>query len=129
MNCQFDVYLGCQSVGKVTIQKQGCFYVIDCFCSIPMIEGYKLILNSNDKEMNLGRFIPHSNGVGLKTRVKADTVDMSKVRFYILSAKSLSTSEFYPVYEDKPFAYLEKISQSVLQIRDGIYGIVIEIKN
>lgn len=124
MDTCFDVFLQQKPVGTVILRKQGLYYQLECLCPVPMPERCDLVLVCDGKEMNLGICVPYAKGFGLKTRMKTAAIGEGDIRF-VLSPKDLPRkTEFYPVFEDKPFESIERLEYAHLQIRGGQPGIV-----
>lgn len=128
MRKEFKVVLGDTPVGTVVMRRQGCFYSVECICSVPMDDRYKLVLHSDSTEIDLGLCVSYDHGFGLKTHIKIGEAEIHSAQFALISASTIFDGAFYPVQENQTFDKLEYLESGVLQVRDGKLGIVLKTK-
>lgn len=124
MDTCFDIFLSQNKVGTVTLRKQGLYYQLECYCSIPMKERFSLVLICGSNEINLGVCVPYEKGFGLKTRIKCAAIEHREPRFALLPKNLTQKKPFYPVFKNKPFALLDNLENGYFQIQEGQAGIV-----
>ena len=62
---------------------------------------------------------------GLSTKVPIKRLGQGTMRFQALPKHRKLEGEFIPVYPEEPFAYLTRLQNAFLAVRDGQVGVVI----
>ena len=124
MEGTYDVYLGTEAVGKVTVTREGLYYCFMCSCRLSGTV-CKLKVTCDDNETVLGTLVPMGTAFGIHTKVPVKRLGKGKARFSVLPNKPVMTGKFVPICPEEPFAYLERLKDAYLELRNGQIGIVI----
>lgn len=118
-------YMG-RTVGKATVVQEGLYYCFTCKCRT-MGEGiFRILIRCGDKESYLGILIPEGDGCVLSTRLSVRKIGCGEPTFQLVGKHEESDELFVPIRPEEPFAYLEKLKNAYLQIREGQMGAVIK---
>lgn len=119
----YGVFFGDKSVGKAQVTQQGLYYHVVCRCSLSGEVMYRLEVSCGGKRENLGILVPWENGFGLDTRFPISRVGRGELSFRLLPRHdSLEGRMFVPITPEEPFAYLSRLKDSFLEIREGERG-------
>ena len=125
MDGTYDIYLGREVVGKAAVEQQGLYYRFCCQCNISGSVICRITVSCNGHHENLGVLIPMGSGFGLTTKMAMKKLGKGPFQFRALPKHQKSESKFIPVYPDEPFAYLTRLQNAFLEIRNGQPGVVI----
>ncbi len=125
MEGMYPVYFGDGEVGKVQVSREGLYYRFSCRCILSGNVVCRLRVDCGGKRESLGVVVPMGEGFGLDTRVPVKRIGEGTPRFS-LGAKTESRGEFIPLSPEEPFAYLERLKESFLEIRNGQAGVVLK---
>lgn len=123
MEGRYEILLNEDKVGRVVVQRQGLYYRFDCRCAKNTGEIYRIMLDMDGKIFNLGVPIPSSDGLWLVTKRPIKDFGNAEPKFYLMLR--LPEGPFVPVFPDEPFAYLDRLKNAYMQVRDGMVGVVI----
>jgi len=119
----YQVLLDKENVGKVSVERQGLYYRVQCCCELKNEQMYRLRLHWADKERDLGLLVPDGKNFVVRTRFPVKDAGTGAAEFY-LHDPSRRKQEFIPIIPDEPFEQLEQLKDSVLVEEDGAPGIV-----
>lgn len=125
MDGEFDILMGKEVIGKATVEQQGLYYRFSCRCNISGAVMCRITVSCNGHHENLGVLIPMGNGFGLNTKLAVKKLGKGPFQFRALPKHQKSEGEFIPVYPDEPFAYLTRLQNAFLEIRNGQVGVII----
>ena len=123
MEGTYDVMLGKEKRGTVTVTGEGLYWKIQCRCSLYSDVMQNLILRTGDKDTNLGLLIPEGSSYCLKTRIAKKELPMIK-GFCMKPRHEKPENDFYPIKPEEPFAYLNRLEDAFLERRNGEIGII-----
>ena len=125
MERQYSVSLNGQHCGKVTVSRQGLYYRIHCRCLLPAEDIYRLQLVCGIKEENLGVLVPMEDRFGLDTRIPVKQLGEGNLVFSVTAKRQPVQGRFVPIVDEEPFAYISRLKESFLQIKEGQLGILV----
>lgn len=126
MDGMYEVLLGGQPVGKARVERQGLYYGISCRCKLSGEVIQKLEVTCGDHTESLGVLVPDGVDFVLKTKLPVKRLGDGELRFRIQPRHSEITGKFIPLSPEEPFAYLAKLENAFLEIRDGKMGILLK---
>ena len=125
MERQYSVGRNGQHCGKATVIRQGLYYQIHCTCMLPKEDIFRLQVQCGNKKENLGVLVPTADRFGLDTRIAAKQLGEGELTFSVISKREPAASQFVPIRAEEPFAYIARLKESFLEIRNGQMGIII----
>ncbi len=126
MEENYPVRFGNQSVGKVTVRKQGLYYQIRCRCQISGDVVCRLVASCGDKQEKLGVLAPIQDGFGLDTNLPVKRLGTGTPIFSLLPKHDIGNAMFVPIYPEEPFAYIARLKDGFLTRKNGQLGMMIE---
>lgn len=115
---KYPIYYCDQVVGNAQMDKQGLFYVIRCKCNLPQDRLYKVLITSKDDTFDLGICTRSDKGIGLVTRISANTLKSTELRFTV-EPEQHEIKKMYAVSENSEFPDLEIIYKAKFLRREG----------
>lgn len=125
MEGNYGVYLANRLCGKVQVQRQGLYYRFVCRCSLSGNVVCRLKICFFDREQNIGVLIPMDDGFGLTTKIPVKRFSGKPVRFCVAPEQIREALTFVPIYPEEPFAYLERLKNAFLDVKNGQPGAMI----
>lgn len=122
---EYDICLGSEKVGQATVQPQGLYYGIRCFCRLTGAVGFRLLVKGSLGEADLGLLVPMNEGFGVNTRVPIKKVG-EELRFSLVPKHRKMDDCFVPLCPDEPFSYLTRLENAFLENREGTLGVVVQ---
>ena len=123
MEQQYSVFHSGKHCGKVTVFRRGLYYQIHCRCILPNTDIFRLQVQCGNKKENLGVLVPTADRFGLDTRIAAKQLGEGELTFSVVSKREPAASQFVPILAEEPFAYIARLKESFLEIRNGQPGI------
>ena len=125
MEGTYEVYLARETVGSVTVTREGLYYRFVCRCRLSS-DVCKLRISCEGKEVTLGTLVPSGGDFCLNTRIPAKRLGTGQPQFTVIPNRPVVTGKFVPISPEEPFAYLERLKDAYLECRNGQLGIVFE---
>ena len=125
MNGEYDIRMGKEVVGTATVEQQGLYYRFSCRCSISGSVICRVTVSCNGHHENLGVLVPMGNGFALTTKVAVKKLGKGPFQFRAIPKHQISEGKFIPIYPEEPFAYISRLQNAFLEIRNGQAGVVI----
>lgn len=123
MREDYEVTLGGKSVGRLQLERQGLYYRVICRCNLSGEVMYRLEASGKKGKANLGILVPCESGFGVETRFPISAVGGEGLAFTLQPKHdSLEKRKFVPISPEEPFAYLARLKESFLEIRQGQMG-------
>ena len=120
-----EIMLGGQSVGTVAVTKEGLYYHFDCRCDFTGTVMYRIAVKCGETELNLGIPAPEGGKFVLRTKIPAKKIGDGPFSFRAVPKHADLTGKFVPLSPEEPFAYLQRLQESFLQVREGKVGVII----
>ena len=125
MEYQYSVTLNGNPCGKVTVSRQGLYYRIRCRCILPPEDIFRLQAACGSRRENLGVLVPVEDRFGLDTRIPVKQLGEGELAFTVISKRQPVRGNFVPIRDEEPFAYISRLKESFLEIKNGQVGIII----
>jgi len=122
----YSVSCGKAYTGKVSVQRVGLYYRITCRCRLPSGTIYRLLVQCEDRQENLGVLVPAGTGFSLETKVPVKRLGEGKPDFRLVPKYEKTGGKFVPVYPEEPFAYISRLKNAYLAEKNGQMGIVLK---
>ena len=121
----YEVRLNNAAAGKVQVTREGLYYRIQCRCTVPDDEVYRLLSVSEHGRENIGVVVPENEGYVLNKRIPAKKLPEDSS--FILSAKiEADSGKFIPISPEEPFSYIDQLQSAFLEIQEGNIGVRLE---
>ena len=111
--------------GKVLIQRQGLYYLFRCSCCLTEKGIYRLWVTCGQHQESLGILVPKDESFILDTKIPIKRIGEGNMSFFVVPKDQVSTATFVPISPEEPFAYISRLKESFLAIRDKQPGIYI----
>lgn len=111
--------------GTVTVEKQGLYYCFSCRCTLPGKAAHRLVAVCDAGRVDLGICVPMGETFGVNKRIPCKQFPGGVPEFLLVSGAINKEKKFVPVYPEEPFAYMARLKDAFMEIRDGQAGIVI----
>ena len=85
----------------------------------------RIVVTCGKLREDLGICVPMDDCFGLDKKIPCKRFGSGTPEFLLLPKYPDMTGKFVPVYPDEPFAYMTRLKDAYLQVRDGHPGIVI----
>lgn len=125
MEGTYDILLGDTPVGTVDVIRQGLYYRFDCRCKLSGTVICRVSVECGGRHENLGILVPSGDRFCLSTKMAVKRLGKGIPRFTALPRHRDRELEFIPVYPEEPFAYLARLQDAFVQVRDGQVGVAI----
>lgn len=152
----YDITFGASPVGTAQVEKQGLYYAFSCRCQLPDEGIYRIHVLCGEKYEDLGICIPLHGAFGMDKKIAAKNLPGGQMRFHLLpkdwkpekdapvkepekpmedegneTVEAIVPTEtveetFVPVLEDEPFAYLDRLENAVMELREEQVGILLQ---
>lgn len=126
MEKHFSVTANGRPVGKVLVDRQGLYYRFSCRCRLEGDMIYRLLVTCGSVRENLGILVPEESSFVLHTKLPVKRIGEGELSFTLVPRKDDLPGTFVPIRPEEPFAYISRLKESFLVIRDGQPGICIE---
>ncbi len=125
MDGSYDILLGNEPIGTAKVERQGLYYSFTCRCRLSGTGIFRLSVSCNGHYENLGIPVPCGDVFELCTRLPVKKLGKGQPRFIALPKHQKHDGEFVPIYPDEPFAYLHRLQEAFLQVRQGQAGVIL----
>ena len=121
----YEIRRGNETVGTAAVEKQGLYYRICCRCRVSGEGMRRIVVTCGKQREDLGICVPMDGDFGLDKKIPCKRFCTGTPEFSLLPKYPDMAGKFVPVYPDEPFAYMTRLKDAYLQVRDGQPGIVI----
>lgn len=121
----YDVKIGEVTVGKAKVEKQGLYYRFVCRCRLSGDTMHRLEVSCGGKQWDLGICVPVNGYFCVDKKLPRKQFPGDKPVFRLVPKGGENRGKYVPVYPEEPFAYMAKLKNAYLEIRDGQAGLVI----
>ena len=119
----YDILLGKQPVGQAVMVRQGLYWHFDCRCNLSGEAIFRITVSCGGKTESLGIPVPKGKDFVLRTRLPVKKMGEGVPEFRIVPKHSPLPENWVPVNPEEPFAYLSRLQDAFLEIRDGQTGV------
>ena len=121
----YEIRRGNETVGTAKVEKQGLYYRICCRCRVSGEGMRRIVVTCGKTREDLGICVPVDGNFGLDRKIPCKRFGEGVPAFSMMPKYPEAAGKFVPVYPDEPFAYMTRLKDAYLQVRDGQPGIVI----
>ena len=107
------------------MNRQGLYYSFHCRCELMKGCIYRLMVTCGSVRENLGILVPEDGSFKLDTRKPVKMIGEGDLRFFLHTKEEQNTVTFVPIFPEEPFAYISRLKESFLMLRDSQPGIVL----
>ena len=122
---RYDIFLGQERVGQAVVEQQGLYYCFDCRCKLSGTVICRINVSCNGHQEDLGIPVPTEGWFRLKKKVPVKRLGKGLFRFQVTPRHRAWEKGFVPVYPEEPFAYLSKLQNAFMEVREGQAGVVL----
>lgn len=122
---QYDVFMSGKIIGNVNVTKEGLYYVFRCRCDLPDAEIFRLIAENGEHVTDFGVLMPGKEGYTLLKKIPVKKFGVEPLSFRVTSQKQ-HTYESIPVYENRPFEFISKLTGARMHFDKGNYYILLQ---
>ena len=119
----FDITLGGRSVGQAAVFQKGLYLYFDCRCRLSGETVCRIRVRCGEKEADLGIPVPEGRDFVLRKKLPAKKLGDGVPEFWVAPKKVKLPENWVPVRAEEPFAYLSRLEDAYLEVRDGQVGI------
>ena len=119
----FDITLGGRSVGQAAVFREGLYLYFDCRCRLSGETVCRIRVRRGEKEADLGIPVPEGRDFVLRKKLPAKKLGDGVPEFWVTPKKVKLPENWVPVRAEEPFAYLSRLEDAYLEVRDGQVGI------
>ena len=106
-------------VGEVSVSREGLYYTFSCRAVLQTGELYRLFLVSEQVRFDLGILVPDKDTFCCRKKLPAKYFSGDSFQFLIENNSYQEIKNGVVISQDQPFAHIEKLLESRLQIRHG----------
>ena len=121
----YEIRLGSAVVGKAEVEKQGLYYRFSCRCRLSGTTIYRVVVSCGEQQADLGVCIPMDGQFGTDKKIPCKRLAEGVPSFLLLPKHQCAKGKFVAVYPEEPFAYMSRLKDAYLEIRQGQPGVVI----
>ena len=125
MEGNYQILMGGKEIGTAKVTRDGLYYVFDCCCDLSGEVICRLMVTCGTENHNLGIPVPERGAFSLRTRLPVKQLGEGQLRFWVQPNHRSVEGWFVPISPDEPFAYLSRLQDAFLEIREGVPGVVI----
>ena len=119
MHNGYDIYFGGDVMGKAYIKQEGLYYYFQCWCQLPSASIHCVILQSGEKEYNLGVCVPDGDKFQTNKRIPIKQFKNEDFKFY-LKSKQVDKKSVVTVDPEKPFEHLQELDNAQLDLSNAL---------
>ena len=119
----YDILLGGRSVGQAVMVRHGLYWHFDCRCSLSGEVMFRIMVSCGGRTENLGIPVPQGKEFVLRTKLPAKKLGAGEPTFRVVPKHAPLPENWVPVNPEDPFAYLTRLQDAYLQVRDGKIGV------
>lgn len=121
----YNVMIGDRKAGWMRVEKQGLYYRFSCRCDLSGKTVHSVAAVIGGERVHLGICIPMDGRFGLEKKLPCKQFPSGKAEFLLIPRGENQGRRFVPVYPEEPFAYMAKLKEAFLEIREGQVGVSI----
>ena len=125
MEGNYTVTVSGKHAGKVEVVRQGLYYHFSCRCRLSGESMYRLMVSRGNIRENLGILVPRDGSFVLETKLPVKRIGEGNLSFSLVAKQESLSGTFVPISPEEPFAYISRLKESFLVIRNGQSGILI----
>ena len=119
----YDITLGGRSVGQAAVFQNGLYLYFDCRCRLSGETVCRIRVKCGGKEEDLGIPVPEGRDFVLRRKIPAKRLGTGVPEFRLEPKGMRLPENWVPVRAEEPFAYLTRLQDAFLEVRDGQAGV------
>lgn len=123
---QYDVFMSGKNIGNVNVTKEGLYYVFHCRCDLPDSEIFRLFAENGKQVTDFGVLVPGKEGYTLLKKIPVKKFGEEPLSFRVTSQKQQHAYVSIPVFENRAFDYISKLTGARMHIDKGNYYILFQ---
>ena len=112
-----------EAVGQATVRRQGLYWQFSCRCDLSGETVCRIRVRCGEKEVDLGIPVPEGRDFVLRKKLPAKKLGDGVPEFWVAPKKVKLPENWVPVRAEEPFAYLSRLEDAYLEVRDGQVGV------
>lgn len=100
-------------VGNATVVPKGLYLQIECRCSLPQYQRWRIFVHTQEKKTDLGLCSKRQGDVGLYTCIPEKKVGTGALRFLVAEERK---GEYVPLDETKPCPCISRLRRGRLAV-------------
>ena len=125
MVSEYDIYFGKTVVGTAMVEQQGLYHRFECRCVLTGDVLCRVMVECDGHHENLGILAPQGRWFALTTKLPSKRFGEGELKFRVYPKRPSGQGLFVQVYPDEPFAYLSRLKNAFLEVRNGQMGVVL----
>ena len=125
MEGTYDVMLGTQPLGSVTVRRHGLYWHFSCCCDLSGEVMYDLTVQVGNHTVKLGLLTPAGGKFECNTKVPMKQFAQGTPVFSLRARRNGAQGLFLPVRPEEPFAYLHRLEEAYLASQNQQIGILL----
>ena len=121
----YNVMIGDRKAGWMRVEKQGLYYRFSCRCDLSGETVHAVAAVCDGQRIHLGVCVPMDGRFGLEKKLPCKQFLGKRPEFQLIPRSGNQGRKFVPVYPEEPFAYMTKLKDAFLEIREGQMGVSI----
>ena len=110
-------------MGQAAVFQKGLYLYFDCRCRLSGETVCRIRVRCGEKEEDLGIPVPEGRDFVLRKRLPAKRLGSGVPEFWVAPQKVALPENWVPVRAEEPFAYLSRLQDAYLEVRDGQMGV------
>ena len=123
---EYEVFMGGQPIGKAVVERQGLYYSISCRCRLSGEVVCKVTVSCGENTESLGILVPEGGAFILTTRIPIKRLGEGELSFRAEPRHTELRGKFVPISPESPFAYISRLENAFLEIRQGQPGVLVQ---
>lgn len=115
---RFPIFCAEKTVGYASLEKQGMFYKLRCYCDLPQDQQSNIIMTVNKISVDLGICARVEKGIGMVTRIPCSILTDAEPVFTVKQEQT-DNQTIYAVSEDSAFPALEGLAEASFIRKEG----------
>ena len=126
MEGTYNVMLGSQKMGTVSVRKQGLYWHFDCCCNLSGEVMHDLVIRIGEMRIKLGLLTPENGRYSLRTKQPCKQFREGSPVFSLQPRHAKINDTFLPIHPSEPFRYLNALEKAYLVRHEEQIGMIIQ---
>ena len=123
---EYQILLGGECIGQARVRKEGLYSQIDAQCHLSGQVKFHLLADTGAGAVDLGLLVPKDGCFVCRTKQPTKRFSQGIIGFSVKPTHADMTETFVPLYPEKPFAYLDRLENAYLTLKNGQLGVTIK---
>lgn len=119
----YEITLGGRAVGQAAVFQNGLYLYFECRCRLSGETVCRIRVRCGGKEEDLGIPVPEGREFVLRRKLPAKRLGTGVPEFRVEPKRTELPEDWVPVRAEEPFAYLTRLQNAFLEVRDGQVGV------